>query len=180
MLHPFAYINLYFWYCALYILSIPKSLSALFINDVVNTLLILSTETDEVQPRPLSSGPASSPSPSPLVKTDCHDSGIDIRDPGSYPGALPTPPPRKAAYSDADILLSDSNEFIPPMPILPLPSGADDRRKAASVSFQVDQSLVQDPTGQAPPGVCDKQETKKKNVSASIAHSRSNRGRWDN
>uniref|UniRef100_A0A8D8UG31 Oxidation resistance protein 1 n=1 Tax=Cacopsylla melanoneura TaxID=428564 RepID=A0A8D8UG31_9HEMI len=72
----------------------------------------------------------STPHSSPLIKTDCHDSGIDIRDPAPIPVPV-TPPVKKSTYSDADILLSDSNDFIPPQPIPTLSSSLDEKKKSA-------------------------------------------------
>lgn len=71
-----------------------------------------------------------------LVKSSCHDSGIDIRDP---PPVVPAVP-KKAVYSDADVLLSD--DFVPPIPVHPLlPEGEESterRKKTSSVSFSLD------------------------------------------
>lgn len=77
------------------------------------------------------------------MKQSCHDSGIDIRD----PPVLPIP--RKTVYSDADILLSES-EFLPPVPVLPLSSDhLNDavqlrKKKTTSVSFSLEDSKEQD------------------------------------
>ncbi|CAH1722651.1 oxidation resistance protein 1 isoform X5 [Aphis gossypii] len=85
----------------------------------------------------------SEPSSGYLVKQSCHDSGIDIRD----PPVLPIP--RKTVYSDADILLSES-EFLPPVPVLPLSSDhLNDavqlrKKKTTSVSFSLEDSKEQD------------------------------------
>lgn len=71
-----------------------------------------------------------------LVKLSCHDSGIDIRDP---PPVVPQIP-RKAVYSDADVLLSD--DFVPPVPIQPLRPSDDAetrRKKTSSVSFSLEE-----------------------------------------
>lgn len=71
------------------------------------------------------------------MKSSCHDSGIDLRDPPPPP--LP-PKPRKVVYSDAEVLLSD--DFVPPVPIHPLKQGEDmesRRKKAASVSFSLEE-----------------------------------------
>ncbi|CAB0019069.1 unnamed protein product, partial [Nesidiocoris tenuis] len=89
-----------------------------------------------------------------LVKLSCHDSGIDIRDPPP-----PAPTQRKTVYSDADILLAGDGEFLPPVPVVPLPpapSSADDEKKKQSVSFSIDDEpkVPED----------DKQETKKNKV----------------
>ncbi|XP_050433177.1 oxidation resistance protein 1 isoform X5 [Adelges cooleyi] len=78
-----------------------------------------------------------------LVKQSCHDSGIDIRD----PPVLSVP--RKTVYSDADILLSES-DFIPPVPVVPLStdhlSDAVNlrKKKSTSVSFSLEDSKEQD------------------------------------
>lgn len=78
-----------------------------------------------------------------LIKQSCHDSGIDIRD----PPVLSVP--RKTAYSDADILLSES-EFLPPVPVLPMSSDhLNDtvqlrKKKTTSVSFSLEDSKEQD------------------------------------
>lgn len=70
----------------------------------------------------------------------------------------------QATYSDADILLGDGTEFIPPMSIIPL--GVEEKKKTSSVSFNVEESQGGDGSGGAGPGSqFDKQETKKKNVS---------------
>ncbi|KAL5240297.1 hypothetical protein ACI65C_007707 [Semiaphis heraclei] len=88
----------------------------------------------------------SEPSSGYLVKQSCHDSGIDIRD----PPVLPIP--RKTVYSDADILLSES-EFLPPVPVIPLSSDhLNDavqlrKKKTTSVSFSLEDSKEQDSTG---------------------------------
>ncbi|XP_060854005.1 oxidation resistance protein 1 isoform X5 [Rhopalosiphum padi] len=88
----------------------------------------------------------SEPSSGYLVKQSCHDSGIDIRD----PPVLPIP--RKTVYSDADILLSES-EFLPPVPVLPLSSDhLNDavqlrKKKTTSVSFSLEDSKEQDSAG---------------------------------
>ncbi|XP_022183710.1 oxidation resistance protein 1 isoform X4 [Myzus persicae] len=88
----------------------------------------------------------SEPSSGYLVKQSCHDSGIDIRD----PPVLPIP--RKTVYSDADILLSES-EFLPPVPVIPLSSDhLNDavqlrKKKTTSVSFSLEDSKEQDSAG---------------------------------
>ncbi|XP_025195396.1 oxidation resistance protein 1 isoform X5 [Melanaphis sacchari] len=88
----------------------------------------------------------SEPSNGYLVKQSCHDSGIDIRD----PPVLPIP--RKTVYSDADILLSES-EFLPPVPVLPLSSDhLNDtvqlrKKKTTSVSFSLEDSKEPDSAG---------------------------------
>lgn len=85
----------------------------------------------------------SEPSNSYLVKQSCHDSGIDIRD----PPVLSIP--RKTFYSDADILLSES-EFLPPVPVVPLSSDhLNDavqlrKKKTTSVSFSLEDCKEQD------------------------------------
>lgn len=88
----------------------------------------------------------SEPSSGYLVKQSCHDSGIDIRD----PPVLSVP--RKTVYSDADILLSES-EFLPPVPVIPMSSdhlsdGVQLRKKkTTSVSFSLEDSKDQDASG---------------------------------
>ncbi|XP_060869950.1 oxidation resistance protein 1 isoform X4 [Metopolophium dirhodum] len=88
----------------------------------------------------------SEPSSGYLVKQSCHDSGIDIRD----PPVLPIP--RKTVYSDADILLSES-EFLPPVSVIPLSSDhLNDavqlrKKKTTSVSFSLEDSKEQDSAG---------------------------------
>lgn len=88
----------------------------------------------------------SEPSSGYLVKQSCHDSGIDIRD----PPVLSVP--RKTVYSDADILLSES-EFLPPVPVIPMSSdhlndGVQLRKKkTTSVSFSLEDSKDQDVAG---------------------------------
>ncbi|XP_050541417.1 oxidation resistance protein 1 isoform X3 [Daktulosphaira vitifoliae] len=78
-----------------------------------------------------------------LVKHSCHDSGIDIRDPPMLSV------PRKTVYSDADILLSES-DFIPPVSVLPLSSDQLNdavqlrKKKATSVSFSLEDSKEQE------------------------------------
>lgn len=58
--------------------------------------------------------------------------------------------PRKTAYSDADILLSES-EFLPPMPLIPISSDHINdpvqlrKKKTTSVSFSLEDSKDQDP-----------------------------------
>lgn len=105
-----------------------------------------------------------------LIKQSCHDSGIDIRDP-SLVGAS-----RKTTYSDADILLSDGAEFVPPKPLRPLSQGDDESspstRKSTSVSFSLDdskESSLDNSSSKQPSNNddADKQSTdsKKKNVS---------------
>ncbi|KAF6203947.1 hypothetical protein GE061_002285 [Apolygus lucorum] len=69
-----------------------------------------------------------------LVKLSCHDSGIDIRDPPP-----PAPTQRKTVYSDADILLAGDGEFLPPVPVVPLPPPTvEEEKKKQSVSFSLD------------------------------------------
>ncbi|VVC26201.1 Hypothetical protein CINCED_3A008680 [Cinara cedri] len=86
------------------------------------------------------------PSSGYLVKQSCHDSGIDIRD----PPVLSVP--RKTVYSDADILLSES-EFLPPVSVLPLPSEHFNetvqlrKKKTTSVSFSLEDSKEHDTSG---------------------------------
>lgn len=74
-----------------------------------------------------------------LTKQSCHDSGIDIRDPSLIGSAS-----RKTNYSDAEILLSDPNEFIPPKPVRQLSRPEDDLsphpKKSTSVSFSLEDS----------------------------------------
>lgn len=60
--------------------------------------------------------------------------------------------PRKTVYSDADILLSES-EFLPPVPVIPMSSdhlndGVQLRKKkTTSVSFSLEDSKDQDTAG---------------------------------
>lgn len=81
-----------------------------------------------------------------MVKQSCHDSGIDIRD----PPVLSVP--RKTVYSDADILLSES-EFLPPVSVMPLSSEhLNDtvqlrKKKHPSVSFSLEDSKEHDNAG---------------------------------
>lgn len=110
------------------------------------------------------------PSSGYLVKQSCHDSGIDIRD----PPVLAVP--RKTVYSDADILLSES-DFLPPVPVLPLSSEHLTetvqlrKKKTTSVSFSLEDSKEHDTaSGVEVPKVDDQaekqaQETKKNKVS---------------
>lgn len=106
-----------------------------------------------------------------MVKQSCHDSGIDIRD----PPVLSVP--RKTIYSDADILLSES-EFVPPVSIMQLPSdhlNLNDtvqlrKKKQPSVSFSLEDSKEHDTTGTTEVSKVDEQaekhaqETKKNKV----------------
>ncbi|XKL62053.1 hypothetical protein PGB90_001886 [Kerria lacca] len=73
-----------------------------------------------------------------LTKQSCHDSGIDIRDP------FPVGSSRKTTYSDADILLSENPEFIPPKPVRQLSRTEDENspntKKSTSVSFSLEDS----------------------------------------
>lgn len=117
----------------------------------------------------------SEPSSGYLVKQSCHDSGIDIRD----PPVLSVP--RKTVYSDADILLSES-EFLPPVPVIPLSSDhlTDAvqlrKKKATSVSFSLEDSKEQDTAGATEVQKVDEQgekqsqETKKNKVSTLQLH----------
>lgn len=103
------------------------------------------------------------------MKQSCHDSGIDIRD----PPVLSVP--RKTAYSDADILLSES-EFLPPVPVIPMSSDhlSDTvqlrKKKTTSVSFSLEDSKEQDSAGATEVQKVDEhaekqaQETKKNKV----------------
>lgn len=89
-------------------------------------------------------------------KLSCHDSGIDIRDPAILQQLLPQlqqgklhqAPPKK--YSDADIVLSD--DWVPPV-VAPLTAGqlldahVNDRKKASSVSFSVEEAEPQNYQG---------------------------------
>lgn len=71
-----------------------------------------------------------------MVKQSCHDSGIDIRDP-----SVVTSVSRKTTYSDADILLADNVDFIPPKPVRQLSRTEDDtssQKKTTSVSFSLE------------------------------------------
>lgn len=83
-----------------------------------------------------------------LTKGNCHDSGIDIRD----PNAIIPPITAKKNYSDADIVLS--SDWVPPITIAPTditdsaaqmqtsslgaPEVVGGRKKASSVSFSVE------------------------------------------
>lgn len=73
-----------------------------------------------------------------MTKQSCHDSGIDIRDP------FPVGSSRKTTYSDADILLSENPEFIPPKPVRQLSRTEDENspntKKSTSVSFSLEDS----------------------------------------
>ncbi|XP_022901883.2 oxidation resistance protein 1 isoform X1 [Onthophagus taurus] len=78
-----------------------------------------------------------------LVKSSCHDSGIDIRETSA---PLPSPPavvpaPTKKIYSDADIVLS--KDWVPPITIAPTHITTSEtespaRKKTSSVSFSID------------------------------------------
>lgn len=74
-----------------------------------------------------------------MTKQSCHDSGIDIRDP-SLVGSVS----RKTTYSDAELLLSDNSEFLPPKPVRQLSRGEDEAspnpKKSNSVSFSLEDS----------------------------------------
>lgn len=84
--------------------------------------------------------------------------------------------PRKTVYSDADILLSE-NEFLPPVPVLPLPSEHLNetvqlrKKKTTSVSFSLEDSKEHDTAGGTEVQKIDEQidkqaqETKKNKVS---------------
>lgn len=108
-----------------------------------------------------------------LVKQSCHDSGIDIRD----PPVLSVP--RKTVYSDADILLSES-EFLPPVSVVPLSSDhLNDavqlrKKKTTSVSFSLEDSKEQDVANTTEVQKIDEQaekqaqETKKNKVDATF------------
>lgn len=82
------------------------------------------------------------------MKHSCHDSGIDIRDPPMLSV------PRKTVYSDADILLSES-DFIPPVSVAPLSSDQLNdavqlrKKKATSVSFSLEDSKEQETSSAA-------------------------------
>lgn len=83
-----------------------------------------------------------------LTKGNCHDSGIDIRD----PNAIVPPITAKKNYSDADIVLS--SDWVPPITIAPTditdspaqmqtstlgtPEVVGGRKKTSSVSFSVE------------------------------------------
>lgn len=87
-----------------------------------------------------------------LVKHSCHDSGIDIRD------EVPLVPlPKKTSYCDADVLLAGDGEFLPPIPVQPLPVAVEEEKKKQSVSFSIDDEKKEPDT--------DKHDKKKNNVS---------------
>ncbi|XP_039231508.1 oxidation resistance protein 1 isoform X25 [Drosophila yakuba] len=108
-----------------------------------------------------------------LSKQSCYDSGIDIREP--VPNVHPIP--KKAVYSDADIVLS--SDWVPPKTIVPthfsespprstvlgqsLDAGTGGvRKKTSSVSFSVDDEAAQQAQAQAAAlAVTDKQAEKK-------------------
>lgn len=86
------------------------------------------------------------------LNENCHDSGIDMRD----PNAIIPPVARKNTYSDADIVLS--SDWVPPITIAPTdiigspavlatslgaPDVVSSRKKASSVSFSVDDNSEQ-------------------------------------
>ncbi|XP_052121321.1 oxidation resistance protein 1 isoform X7 [Frankliniella occidentalis] len=93
-----------------------------------------------------------------LVKSSCHDSGIDIRD-ADQPPLPPIIPCTKKVFSDADIVMASKNEFVPPITVAPtnylteleqqsgddsatsgsmLAAAPTSRKKTSSVSFSVD------------------------------------------
>lgn len=99
-----------------------------------------------------------------LVKLSCHDSGIDIRDAGVLesvgagshvpPGQVepdPVLPQTKKVFSDADIINSSPNDWIPPKTVAQLTSIIDtvgiqsgdayNRKKTSSVSFSLDSNV---------------------------------------
>ncbi|XP_050745189.1 nuclear receptor coactivator 7 isoform X12 [Drosophila biarmipes] len=107
-----------------------------------------------------------------LSKQSCYDSGIDIREP--VPNVQPIP--KKAVYSDADIVLS--SDWVPPKTIVPthfsespprstilgqsLDAGTGARKKTSSVSFSVDDEAAQQAQAQAAAlAATDKQADKK-------------------
>ncbi|XP_065214765.1 nuclear receptor coactivator 7 isoform X8 [Planococcus citri] len=74
-----------------------------------------------------------------LVKQSCHDSGIDIRE-DRDPSVI-TPLSRKTTYSDADILLADNVDFIPPKPVRQQSRNEEEtggQKKISSVSFSLE------------------------------------------
>lgn len=76
-----------------------------------------------------------------LVKQSCHDSGIDIRE-DRDPSVI-TPLSRKTTYSDADILLADNVDFIPPKPVRQQSRTEEDsggQKKISSVSFSLEEN----------------------------------------
>jgi len=110
-----------------------------------------------------------------LSKQSCYDSGIDIREP--VPNVQPIP--KKAVYSDADIVLS--SDWVPPKTIVPthfsespprstilgqsLDAGTGARKKTSSVSFSVDDEAAQQAQAQAAAlAATDKQAEKKNKV----------------
>ncbi|XP_037730566.1 nuclear receptor coactivator 7 isoform X10 [Drosophila subpulchrella] len=129
-------------------------------------------------------GPASAVAPLPpsgidlehleqLSKQSCYDSGIDIRE--SVPNVQPIP--KKAVYSDADIVLS--SDWVPPKTIVPthfsespprstilgqsLDAGTGARKKTSSVSFSVDDEAAQQAQAQAAAVAATDKQAEKKN-----------------
>lgn len=115
-----------------------------------------------------------------LTKLSCHDSGIDIRDPATTTIILPIV--KKKVYSDADIVLS--SEWVPPLTIAAThltdtstkitPSGhaaliqqhnleQGGRKKTSSVSFSVDDNMVDHQNNGTIAGGGDKVNDTKKN-----------------
>ncbi|XP_034232568.1 nuclear receptor coactivator 7 isoform X15 [Thrips palmi] len=93
-----------------------------------------------------------------LIKSSCHDSGIDIRD-ADQPPLPPIIPCTKKVFSDADIVMASKNDFVPPITVAPtnylteleqqssddaaisgsmLAAAPTSRKKTSSVSFSVD------------------------------------------
>nr|XP_036674860.1 nuclear receptor coactivator 7 isoform X15 [Drosophila suzukii] len=108
-----------------------------------------------------------------LSKQSCYDSGIDIREP--VPNVQPIP--KKAVYSDADIVLS--SDWVPPKTIVPthfsespprstilgqsLDAGTGARKKTSSVSFSVDDEAAQQAQAQAAALAATDKQAEKKN-----------------
>ncbi|XP_036674853.3 nuclear receptor coactivator 7 isoform X9 [Drosophila suzukii] len=108
-----------------------------------------------------------------LSKQSCYDSGIDIREP--VPNVQPIP--KKAVYSDADIVLS--SDWVPPKTIVPthfsespprstilgqsLDAGTGARKKTSSVSFSVDDEAAQQTQAQAAALAATDKQAEKKN-----------------
>ncbi|XP_066600024.1 nuclear receptor coactivator 7 isoform X5 [Prorops nasuta] len=120
-----------------------------------------SLNSDKIEPAVINAIPEDEGS---LVKSSCHDSGIDIRDPNP-PFPLLQPIQSKKVYSDADIVLS--SDWVPPITIAPtnitttLESPAiNGRKKASSVSFSLE-SNVEETDKDEEHKEDDKQETRK-------------------
>ncbi|XP_017044107.1 uncharacterized protein LOC108090103 isoform X17 [Drosophila ficusphila] len=114
-----------------------------------------------------------------LSKQSCYDSGIDIRESVPVPSVQPIP--KKAVYSDADIVLS--SDWVPPKTIVPthfsespprstilgqsLDAGTGGaggvRKKTSSVSFSVDDEAAQQAQAQAAALAATDKQAEKKN-----------------